>query len=42
LIIPGPDILIASCALRAGVPVITADKHFDDIPGLVVIPFPGR
>jgi predicted nucleic acid-binding protein len=42
VILPGPDILIAACALRAGVPVMTADKHFDDIPGLVVIPFPGR
>lgn len=42
LIIPGPDILIAACALRAGVPVMTADKHFDDIPGLTVIAFPGR
>ncbi len=40
LIIPGPDILIAACALRAGVPVMTADKHFDDIPGLLVIAFP--
>ncbi|MCX6970277.1 MAG: PIN domain-containing protein [Verrucomicrobia bacterium] len=40
LIIPGPDILIAACALRAGVPVMTADKHFDDIPGLMVIAFP--
>jgi len=40
LVIPGPDILIAACALRAGVPVFTADKHFHDIPGLMVIPFP--
>jgi len=37
--IPAQDILIAACALRAGVPVFTADKHFQDIPGLMVIPF---
>ncbi len=40
LVIPGSDILIAACALRAGVPVLTADKHFHDIPGLMVITFP--
>jgi predicted nucleic acid-binding protein len=39
--IPAQDILIAACALRAGVPVLTADKHFQDIPDLMVIPFPG-
>lgn len=38
--IPGPNILIAACAIRAGVPVLTADKHFENIPGLFVIPFP--
>ncbi|MFZ4776010.1 MAG: type II toxin-antitoxin system VapC family toxin [Terrimicrobiaceae bacterium] len=38
--IPAQDILIAACALRAGVPVLTADKHFEGIPGLMVIPFP--
>ena len=38
--IPAQDILIAACALRAEVPVLTADKHFQDIPGLMVIPFP--
>ena len=37
--VPAQDILIAACALRAGVPVLTADKHFEDIPGLMVIPF---
>ena len=26
-IIPGPDILIAACAIRAGVPVMTADTR---------------
>jgi len=38
--IPAQDILIAACALRAGVPIFTADKHFENIPGLTVIPFP--
>jgi len=37
--IPAQDVLIAACALRAGVPVLTADRHFDTIPGLAVIPF---
>jgi len=37
--IPAQDVLIAACALRAGVPVLTADRHFDAIPGLAVIPF---
>ena len=40
LVIPAPDILIAACALRAGVPILTADKHFQHVPGLMVIPFP--
>ncbi len=39
--IPAQDILIAACALRAGVPVLTADRHFDRIPGLPVLPFSG-
>jgi len=37
--IPAQDVLIAACALRAGVPVLTADSNFDAIPGLMVIPF---
>ncbi len=37
--IPAQDVLIAACALRAGVPVLTADRHFEAIPGLMVIPF---
>jgi predicted nucleic acid-binding protein len=37
--IPAQDILIAACALRAGVPVLTDDRHFDRIPGLAVIRF---
>lgn len=38
-VIPAQDVLIAACALRAGVPVLTGDRHFDAIPGLMVIPF---
>lgn len=37
--IPAADIVIAACALRAGVPVMTADAHFQGIPDLLVIPF---
>ena len=40
--IPAQDVVIATCALRAGVPVMTADKHFQGIPNLAVIPFPNR
>jgi predicted nucleic acid-binding protein len=39
--IPAADILIAACALRAGVPVLTADRHFQGIPDLPVILFTG-
>jgi len=38
-VIPAQDVLIAACALRSGVPVMTADKHFQGIPGLRVMPF---
>jgi predicted nucleic acid-binding protein len=34
--LPAQDILIAACALRAGVGVLTYDKHFHAIPGLRV------
>jgi predicted nucleic acid-binding protein len=37
--IPGTDALIAACALRAQVPILTEDKHFDFVPNLVVIRF---
>ena len=30
---------IAACPLRAGVSVFTADKYFEGVPGLMVIPF---
>lgn len=36
-VIPGPDILIAACALRLGAIVFTYDRHFDVVPGLEVI-----
>jgi predicted nucleic acid-binding protein len=32
--LPAQDILIATCALRADVAVLTYDKHFKAIPGL--------
>lgn len=34
--IPATDLLIAACALRVGAIVLTADAHFDEIPGLKV------
>jgi len=37
--LPGPDLVIAACVQRAGVPVFTADHHFSQIPGLPVLPF---
>jgi predicted nucleic acid-binding protein len=36
-VLPAPDLLIASCALQAGAAVLTADAHFNAIPGLQVI-----
>jgi tRNA(fMet)-specific endonuclease VapC len=36
-ILPLQDIVIASCALRAGAAVMTRDKHFREIPNLRVI-----
>ncbi len=37
--LPAQDILIASCAVRSRVPVLTTDRHFNHIPNLEVIPF---
>ncbi len=37
--LPSSDIVIAACALRAGVPVLSGDSHFNAIPGLWVIEF---
>jgi predicted nucleic acid-binding protein len=35
--LPGPDLVIAASALRAGAAVCSFDRHFDHIPGLRVI-----
>lgn len=40
--LPAQDILIAAHAFRAGVPVLTQDAHFEQIPGLPVIRFNRR
>jgi len=37
--LPSPDIIIAACAIRAGVPVLTADLHFDEIQDVRVMKF---
>jgi predicted nucleic acid-binding protein len=37
LVLPAPDLLIAACALQADAAVLTADAHFQEIPGLRVI-----
>ena len=36
-VLPAPDILIAAHALQANAAVLTADAHFQQIPGLRVI-----
>ncbi|MSU48135.1 MAG: PIN domain-containing protein [Opitutus sp.] len=36
-VLPAQDILIAACALQAGASVLTADAHFQSIPGLKVM-----
>lgn len=37
LVLPAPDLLIAACALQAKAAVLTADRHFHDVPGLRVM-----
>jgi predicted nucleic acid-binding protein len=37
VVLPAPDLLIAACALQADAAVLTADAHFQAIPGLRVI-----
>ncbi|HXC02466.1 MAG TPA: PIN domain-containing protein [Opitutaceae bacterium] len=37
VVLPAPDLLIAACALQADATVLTADAHFQAIPGLRVI-----
>ncbi len=36
-VIPATDIAIAACALEHDMPVLTFDKHFAHIPGLLVV-----
>ena len=35
---PLTDIVIAACALRLGLTLVSPDKHFLDIPSLLVVP----
>ena len=36
-VLPAPDLLIAACALHADAAVLTADAHFQQVPGLRVL-----
>lgn len=36
-VLPGPDLLIAACALHNQAAVLTHDHHFQNIPGLQVL-----
>jgi predicted nucleic acid-binding protein len=36
-VLPVPDLLIASCGLRAGAAVVTTDPHFQLVPDLKVL-----
>lgn len=36
IVLPAPDLIIAACALQAKAAILTADAHFDQIPGLTV------
>lgn len=36
-LLPAPDLLIAACALQIEAAVLTADAHFQKIPGLRVL-----
>jgi predicted nucleic acid-binding protein len=37
VVLPSPDLIIAACALHTGAAVLTADAHFQEIPGLQVL-----
>ena len=37
IVLPSSDLLIAACALSAKAAILTADAHFQSIPGLRVI-----
>lgn len=39
IVIPATDLLIAACALQANAAVLTADAHFQEIPGLTVLEY---
>lgn len=39
-VIPGPDAIIAACALRKGASVLTNDRDFERVPGLHVLSLP--
>ena len=40
-ILPAPDLVIACSARRIGAVVLTNDRHFQKVPGLVVRAWPG-
>ena len=43
MVIPVPDLVIATCALQAKATLVTLDAHFSRIPGLKVCDrLPGR
>ncbi len=37
VVLPAPDLIIAACALQTKAAVLTADAHFQQIPGLTVL-----
>jgi predicted nucleic acid-binding protein len=37
IVLPVPDLLIASCGLRAGAAVVTTDPHIQLVPDLKVL-----
>lgn len=39
-VLPSTDLLIAASAVRAGARVLTFDRHFEAIPGLMLTPVP--
>lgn len=38
-ILPATDLVIAACALEHDIPVLTFDRHFQKIPGLVAVDY---
>ena len=40
-ILPAPDLVIACSARRIGAVVLTNDRHFQKVPGLIVRAWPG-